>query len=780
MASANAIAAGNSKATWVRGKNVERHPGYNVTDHAIPSEDDMSVENVLKPVLQGLTTQSNRMYGKKGSCELSLAGSTLTVKLTGPASKTPVTLSIPVVDVAMMLKVDAAYVLAQYVTSRLCHGIGDYFLEPGSHADNWAGIANDITRCIQLICAIEKKPKEPANRVAPVRKALPTEDIAFGQSVLAALERSRVNTDPEDIKKWTAYIKRWLEQGLELPVRTRIDIREIACDKVAVYAKIRPIQPSHKLAVKATGPIRLTPNLPDNTITWLKHDNSKVTFGPYKNIVEDTNNAGLMGISNATTAPNLSGQLARERAGGLTYDAVSTLASGVNVVLFGFGNSGTGKSFSLFGETKNNTLGALQLILNEMKEVKLKNIFEEAPGGRIAPGKLPNYDGRIIELYRREVLNLQTNNNSTATRQDDRKNIIIDRRQTALLKGSNPDTVDGIIACVNKLIEHRKTQLRIRATLNNGQSSRSHMYIIIDVWCGASSVKNNDAPTARLCVIDLGGMERPDTMLEDARSAVKRLLPVSTPPNQKDLRNTLLENRFKNGHTDDGKFGIGMVRTITDIVTNIYAPSGAKDSVKTELDSIYKGGRLLLSDWVAGYRDISDAKKMPTNTDVMKMKKYLRNNKQFAAVALCETIDPYKQANSTNPYDVMYPMGGTNRPVFKPVYVPENELVQGNYYSLIHLAALYVEGHYIVESLKQVKEFLRNDAPSRNQTVLTRRIMASITQSKTRYIMLFTMCPVKLQADQTSAVTPELFDLDFIEPATFVQDVCSTAASADP
>jgi hypothetical protein len=816
---ANALRTAAGRSTWVRQKNVDRHPGYNVTDHDIPGDDDMSVAQVLTPVLKGLTAQSTRMYDKKGTCTLSFNETGLSVSLVGSTgSKPEIKMDIPVEGVAdVKLKMDAAYVLAQYVTSRLCHGIGDYFLETLDHTENWNGISDDITLCIRLICAIEKPADPPQTQETKER---PAADKQFGESVLEALKNPRL-TDKIEIAKWTKFITDWLGAGIELPVRTRVDIREIACDKVAVYAKERPMtDPNHKLTKLAgsngyedANKRRLTINMTEQTIEWLTHMNTKVTYGPFKNIIDnDRSNTGLMDAMKITGTPtNIPQKLAVEKAGGLTYDAVRTLASGVNVVLFGFGNSGTGKSFSLFGEkavsSKPAVDGALQLILRQMQHVQLLHVFEEVPGGGIKDTKYddhPNYDGRIIRLFdclsadkkSRPHFELKPtaasipdgcNPVSVLDNRTD-KEIFADRtragfgpgghtnkrgsRLVAAQEPQNPNTVDGIIEYVNNIIEYRKTQLRIRATLNNGQSSRSHMYIVINVWCGDATPPA--AATARLCIIDLGGMEQPASMLNHAKTAVDTKMIDLDSTNDKSIKNTILQWRFTSRVSSSeadrtGKFSLGMIQTVMNMILNIYA--SAPKSQKGTITDVY-GGKLLLSDWVTAYMHVADlflsGGQRPNDKD---LKTKLKAD--IAALIMCDELKPLSKVNSASPFEVMYPREGF-LVLLKPPQVSADELVPGNYYSLLHLAALYVEGCYINESLTQVKEFLQNKCPSRNQTVLTRRIMSSITTGKTRYIMLFTMCSTKLQADIDPA-NPAQFDNDFMIPANFVQDVCSTA-----
>ena len=772
--------------TWVRDRNVTRHPKFNVKDHPINMQRGLTVRNVISSVVDGVNKQSMELYKKKTNSSASgdpivkLDGDKLIVKLDGKS--TEISKFVPLSQPDMNLDEDGSYVLAQYATSRLCHGIGDYFCQTGSdgvnHEDNWYTIFENINRSIDLIHAIQNPPKPKQ----PIATNKTDEETRFFNSVIKALESSRVDKTTSDA--WISWMNKWHGGGQPLSTRTRIDIREIACDKVAVYGKVRPNYGGKNDSV------RLKIEYNSNTIVWNRlSDGTSITFGPYKNIVSDANdNRKLMNITDSKQ--NLSGELAKDDAGGLAYDAVRTLASGVNVVLFGFGNSGTGKSFSLFGQpgvpSVPSVPGVLQLILNEMKEVKLTNVFEESPGGGVKEvGETLDYDGKIINLYGKFGLVEKP----TCTIDE----IAEVTRFTSSLKMEKQDfnKIDRIIEYIEKLVAYRKTKHRIRATLNNWQSSRSHMYILIDVWCNTAN-STIDKPTARLCVIDLGGMERPDTMLAEMRSKITKNISMDL-----DVKEVLLTRRFK--QPDRNKpLTSGLVSTITTLVKNIT--TSMTPNLKVDLGLSTES--LLLSEWVTGYETIVNVindnniiqqQDLTTKLNVLKSTTNHKKYKIARAMLYDFTCTPLGDHNSENPVRVMYPESTTwtkgpigRTPILKPNNADNTNKDDRKYFSLIHVAALYVEGLYIVESLNQVKSYLQNKKIEVTNNVLTCPIMESITAGKkTRNIMLFTMCPPKLDADQTKFVDGGdkiIFDNDFIEPAQFVQDVCSTVlpVASDP
>ena len=819
--------------TWVRKQNVARHPGFDVKDYPIKMDDDsMTVGRVITDVLAGVQKQSDQLYNKSGTepkCSLVLDPNgavtvTLTGKKNGSINKTIV---VPHVD--MELEVDGSYVLAQYVTSRLCHGIGDYFCGMKDQATNWDHIGTDIVNCVNLMHIIEnppknKQPKPPKPQPPPPPPRPPPKEQSedtkrFIASIQTALGTSRLKNSGYS-KKLQDTAAEWIKQMQDniddIPVNVQIDIREIACDKVAVYAKERPIGSGKVFDVAQVKSARLLINHATSCIDWVRSDLTQMTYGPYKNIVSTDSNTELFDRNSQNTTDNLAGLLAKgTEGGGLEYDAIRTLANGIDVVLFGYGHSGTGKTFSLFGNGKEVT-GSLQLILANVAHVKLRHVFEEAPGGKFEFAEdtvEPNYDGHIIRLYeanKKNPFNLLTISDGTPVdaktckkraHGSNRDRVFIDRYLTPVNK-NNVDTSIGIIAYINEITMLRRKELRIRATLNNGQSSRSHLYMVMDVWCG-NDKPSSSPPTSRLTVIDLGGIETPDSMIESAIKHIAKEWGVDLQRNQrtKKLRSTLdkakaresvqntvftsrLIDRVQGRNT---KFKYEIVSTISTCYATLM--NAAPISLQKELKETYEA--CLITDLVAAYRDITDhyVTALQNTTSSNKedaFKTRIKTLKSSTLVrVMADGMNPFAKQFSLNPIQVMYPTSDRNSPtqtnqLLKPPpdRVPPSEIIGKDYFSLFHLAALYIEGSYIVESLQQMKQYLRNDpcAP-KNGSVLTKQILQSLTNDRlARHIMLFTMCPVKMQAEQDDS---DAFDKNFMQPAKFVQDVCSTVNAED-
>jgi hypothetical protein len=792
------------------------------------SEDAMTVGRVITDVLAGVQLQSNELYNKKGGepkCTLTIdGGGAITVALKGKKDTINEKINVPHVD--MDLEVPGGpYVLAQYVTSRLCHGIGDYFCGMKAPVANWKNIADDIVQCVNLMHTIEnppvkqvKLPKQKPQKVPkPVKVKVPKvrspETKLFIESVIAALRNSRLKNSgyPPDLietaKKWLTQME---ENADDIPVNVQIDIREIACDKVAVYAKERPITEGRVFDIAFGKTARLLMDHATSCISWITSSGNKVPYGPYKNIVSEKENTKLLSRNRLNTTDNRAGLLGKcQEGGGLEYDAIRTLASGIDVVLFGYGHSGTGKTFSLFGDLPTRVMGSVQLILQEVAHVRMRHVFEEAPGGlfNFPDDQEADYDGHIIRLY--DVDRQQPFIGTPSTGKD---NIHIDRYADGNPK-SHLNTVDGIMAYIDQLTTMRREKLRIRATLNNGQSSRSHLYMVIDVWCGTHKPGANES-TARLVVVDLGGIETPDSMIESAITRLADAWKVKIVVDEKTKKivapeirredagnsvpNTIFTSRFSDRVSrGETKFKYEICNTISTFYTSMKSFARG-DFEKIKLEAKYK--KCLMADWVAAYRDITQLYRTSTDSkDFLKqlnnLPRYGPNDHNVIVKVLGRYMDPWgpkpNHPLSENPIEVMYPTKGQDPlplgtkqitdgvELLKPPAdrISKGELVDGCYYSLFHLAALYIEGSYIVESLAQMKDYLRNDQSTpKNASVLTKQILQSLTTGRfARHIMLFTMCPIKMQAEQSDS-GGATYDDNFMQPAQFVQDVCSTVA----
>lgn len=199
-------------------------------------------------------------------------------------------------------------------------------------------------------------------------------------------------------------------------------------------------------------------------------------------------------------------------------DVLSRVASGYSVVLFGYGASGSGKSFTLLGkfsETKP-THGLLHMALHDLKDrgvsqVVLKEAFELYHGAVELPTE--RVTGKVAWLTDpNQALQRALGEAGGGTLEASRA-----RLPTAPLVPGADDMDRRLTELLTSINNHRKNpthskdpkqhQGRIRATPNNPESSRSHLFLVFEV-----QRKPGEQP-GYLTIVDMAGRESPLTIL---------------------------------------------------------------------------------------------------------------------------------------------------------------------------------------------------------------------------------------------------------------------------
>lgn len=177
------------------------------------------------------------------------------------------------------------------------------------------------------------------------------------------------------------------------------------------------------------------------------------------------------------------------------YSAFKQVEDGYHVVLFGYGLSGSGKTFSLLGENSGSRgnpgvihygLANLQNVAN----IKIKHVFEQYlsavdPNFGKIRGKIHNLIRELPQLRQFSV------------------------NETEIFAKGVPENIDVNHLSVNDLFnltsyieKYRTTRSRIKRTPNNPVSSRSHLYIVFEITF-------ENGVVGYITVIDTAGRESP-------------------------------------------------------------------------------------------------------------------------------------------------------------------------------------------------------------------------------------------------------------------------------
>jgi hypothetical protein len=194
----------------------------------------------------------------------------------------------------------------------------------------------------------------------------------------------------------------------------------------------------------------------------------KAKYGPYymvypeefdnKAIYWGSSNAHLQNVSRSETIPSL-------------HDSFMQASRGYHIVLFGYGYSGSGKTYTLFGN--NTSPGIVQIgldVLGEMCSISVTSVYEHKI---VTDMKNPKILYNILDGQ--DLSSLHT---------------IVDER-----------TLD-----LNKTLEELNIKRKgetIKWTPNNPESSRSHLILTLTVQ------NKTNKTTGYITIIDMGGREDP-------------------------------------------------------------------------------------------------------------------------------------------------------------------------------------------------------------------------------------------------------------------------------
>ena len=209
------------------------------------------------------------------------------------------------------------------------------------------------------------------------------------------------------------------------------------------------------------------------------------TYGPYYNFFEcvDTN----------------------EEVYNKVKDMIDQVYEGYHVAFFGYGYSGSGKSYTLLNN-KTDDKGILILFINQA----------------LSSGATITVD-KVFELY--NEVNVDTSGiitlNPKTDKTDKTDKTLITTTTTPTITNITTENITNLLTSIEK---SRKDANRISATMNNPESSRSHLFIKLKI------VK--EGKTGYLTICDMGGRENPIEILTNTTidTEPKPTKPTTKPP----------------------------------------------------------------------------------------------------------------------------------------------------------------------------------------------------------------------------------------------------------
>ncbi|KAH8584244.1 kinesin heavy chain [Cryptosporidium sp. chipmunk genotype I] len=184
----------------------------------------------------------------------------------------------------------------------------------------------------------------------------------------------------------------------------------------------------------------------------------------------------------------------------LIKDAVKTCLSGINVTIFAYGQTSSGKTHTMFGDNKGSYDGIIPLSINEIFNVAYTSCNQsDNTSNKITVSYLEVYNEKLFDLLapQSSLNNNSIDNNSKKIKVIDGVDGAVDFLNLTSRSVSSPEDIHAII----------KTGLksrRIAETTMNERSSRSHTILRIRI---ESRMNSDDVCVGILNFVDLAGSE---------------------------------------------------------------------------------------------------------------------------------------------------------------------------------------------------------------------------------------------------------------------------------
>jgi hypothetical protein len=278
--------------------------------------------------------------------------------------------------------------------------------------------------------------------------------------------------------------------------RILTNIYEDLSGAVRVYIKIKPLigkEQKHNTVYIEKNTKKVTIDCSE-----VANVNKKETFGEFYGIFNDTftNKDVYTGIQGSGDISELkididSIEESNETVSPGLYSTFKQVEDGYSIVLFGYGLSGSGKTYSLIGDK--GVPGLLHYGLANLRgvsKIRVKYLFEQYID-KFVP-TLSKIRGRIINLVN-EVPQMR---NYANNEEKEFAQFISGQVNVNDIRVENINTLTGLLE------SYRKSHFRIKKTPNNPVSSRSHLYMVFEIQFDTGKV-------GYITIVDTAGRESP-------------------------------------------------------------------------------------------------------------------------------------------------------------------------------------------------------------------------------------------------------------------------------
>jgi kinesin motor protein len=367
-----------------------------------------------------------------------------------------------------------------------------------------------VTPLFILINSIDKKQLDEIQQSVTNSTIVPNDDVKKLLKDVQSIFTLKIDTN----SKFLEDVNQIYEKNLNQPVRIYLRVN------ISNPEKLKEIEKGSDKGVIPYSVAR-TANQVGSKITY-----NEKAYGPFFSIFPHTFSNGNSMIYDASTTVTKIHNIPQDAVNEPMKGVFDLLSTGYNVTLCGYGFSGTGKTFTLFGSQedkkeeanpysipKEKIPGIIQLGLSQLPiKAEFYSVFEIY--GKITDITTSNRKS-IVTLYHyfgeplwQSFENFEMKKASVVNE----TNIISDPDIYQDFQASNLDALFNIIE------QHRIKAGRIKQTPNNPQSSRGHLFFIVKLFIidefmsTDDNIKKTTSKISYFTLIDMAGAENPEAI----------------------------------------------------------------------------------------------------------------------------------------------------------------------------------------------------------------------------------------------------------------------------
>lgn len=303
-----------------------------------------------------------------------------------------------------------------------------------------------------------------------------------------------------EMKEYATAARRALFEEL---ARQLADLKEEVLGAVRAYVSVRAGGGSRNSLLRADTE-RMTVAAPRDCGKPPVQEGQEQVFGPFERVFQAASNQHIFSSTDAM--------------GASIQSMMRQALPGHSIVLFGYGASGAGKTYTLLGSASQGQPGLLQLALDDLQQqgasVQLRHVFELYMGEvNITTGTMRD---KLHVLYSPPEVDRSGRVFGVLPEHTEVERIKDLESRVQAVNGQKVPLGTSLPALMAAIDKHRTEQQRIKPTVLNSASSRSHLFAVFEV------LGQRGGPKGYVTVVDMAGRESVQDLLQAYLPAAQR------------------------------------------------------------------------------------------------------------------------------------------------------------------------------------------------------------------------------------------------------------------